>query len=72
MPIMDGIEATTRIRRLDGPAGATRIIALTANALVDEIERCHAAGMNGHIAKPLDRAQLRALIADCYAASARR
>lgn len=53
MPGMDGVDATRRIRAL--PQGGTLpIIAMTANAFVDDRERCFAAGMNDFIAKPID------------------
>jgi CheY-like chemotaxis protein/anti-sigma regulatory factor (Ser/Thr protein kinase) len=54
MPEMDGCEATQRIRSLDAPrAKAVPIVALTANVFKEDIDRCIAAGMNGHIGKPL-------------------
>ena len=57
MPIMDGYMATKRLREqadyVDLP-----IIALTANALIEEKERCVQAGMNGHVAKPVRMDQL--------------
>jgi len=59
MPVMDGYEATRDIRRLErSDAAAVPIIAMTADAFADDVQRCLAAGMNGHIAKPLDPAQL--------------
>lgn len=49
MPIMGGLEATKRLR----DAGATvPILALTSNVMKRDIAKCHAAGMDGHIAKP--------------------
>jgi PAS domain S-box-containing protein len=55
MPEMDGYEATQRIRALDVPNAKTiPIIAMTANIFKDDIERCLAVGMNGHIGKPLN------------------
>ncbi|MDR0434391.1 MAG: response regulator [Gracilibacteraceae bacterium] len=55
MPEMDGYEATRRIRALDLPSAATvPIIAMTANVFREDIEKCLAAGMNGHVGKPLD------------------
>jgi CheY-like chemotaxis protein len=55
MPEVDGYEATRRIRALDDPhAKQIPIIAMTANVFKEDIEKCLAAGMNGHIGKPLD------------------
>ncbi|MDR3314953.1 MAG: response regulator [Coriobacteriales bacterium] len=55
MPEMDGYEATRRIRALEAPeAKAIPIIALTANVFKDDIEQALAAGMDGHLGKPLD------------------
>jgi CheY-like chemotaxis protein len=62
MPGMDGLETTRRIRALEGPERQVRIIALTADALRDRVEACLAAGMDGHLAKPLDRATLLTLV----------
>ena len=52
MPVLDGLEATRMIRRLGGRAARTPIVALTANVLPEQIERCSRAGMNDHVAKP--------------------
>lgn len=52
MPVLDGIEATRTIRNLPGPVSALPIIALTASTEPQDIEACHAAGMNGCIGKP--------------------
>ncbi|MDR3365302.1 MAG: response regulator [Clostridiales Family XIII bacterium] len=55
MPKMDGIEATRRIRALPAPYAKTvPIIAMTANVFREDVEACIAAGMNGHIGKPID------------------
>jgi two-component system sensor histidine kinase/response regulator len=57
MPVMDGIEAT-RILRSNPRFETLPIIAMTANALVSDREMCLEAGMNDHIAKPIDPDQL--------------
>jgi signal transduction histidine kinase/CheY-like chemotaxis protein len=55
MPEMDGYEATRRIRALNHPAAkAVPIIAMSANVFREDIELGKAAGMNGHIGKPID------------------
>ncbi len=62
MPVMDGIEATRRIRALDGHPARVPIIAMTAHALDEEAERCKAAGMDDFITKPFVRAHLLATL----------
>ena len=55
MPVMNGIEATKAIRKLEDPwASHIPIIAMTADAFSENVAECLAAGMNGHIAKPID------------------
>ncbi len=55
MPEMDGLEATRIIRKLDDPwASSIPIIAMTADAFSENVTECLNAGMNGHIAKPID------------------
>jgi PAS domain S-box-containing protein len=69
MPVMDGYEATRRIRQWEAQARerghGTRlpIVALTANALVGDADLCREAGMDDHLAKPYTRQQLGALMA---------
>jgi CheY-like chemotaxis protein len=55
MPVMNGYEAAQAIRAMDRPyARDIPIVAMTANAFNDDILRCKKAGMNEHIAKPID------------------
>lgn len=54
MPIMDGYEATDAIRAMDRPDAGLPIIAMTADAYSDDIQKCLSHGMNAHVAKPID------------------
>ena len=55
MPEMNGLEATRTIRKLEDPwASSIPIIAMTADAFSENVTECMNAGMNGHIAKPID------------------
>ena len=67
MPGMDGLEATRRIRALGGTAGAIPILGVTASTLPEEISACYEAGMDGHLAKPIDRDALLAAMAELVA-----
>ena len=59
MPVSDGYEATKCIRALDRPdAAEVPIIAMTADAFADDVQKCLRAGMNGHIAKPFEPSAL--------------
>jgi two-component system sensor histidine kinase/response regulator len=67
MPVMDGIAATVEIRKLPQCAGLP-IIAMTANAMKEDRERCLAAGMNDYIMKPIDPDMLFLALRRHYAA----
>ena len=64
MPEMDGFAATAAIRRAEAKSSHLPIIAMTANAMQGDREQCLAAGMDDYIAKPIDVAQLAALLAE--------
>jgi CheY-like chemotaxis protein len=63
MPVMDGLEATRQIRRLKDRRAQVPIVALTADVVDDAAERAQAVGMNGFLAKPVQRPQLEAVMA---------
>jgi PAS domain S-box-containing protein len=67
MPVMDGLEATRRIRGLVGSERNIPILALSGNASAEEHRSCIAAGMNECLSKPYDWAQIEAAIARCGA-----
>ncbi|MCR4585452.1 MAG: response regulator [Lachnospiraceae bacterium] len=55
MPEMNGLDATRAIRKLEDPwAASIPIVAMTADAFSENVTECLDAGMNGHIAKPID------------------
>ncbi len=65
MPVMDGIKAAECIRKSShADARSIIIIAMTANAFAEDKESCLAAGMNAHIAKPIDAKLLRSVLAE--------
>ena len=65
MPVMDGYEATGRIRRLEKQSGSDRtpIVALTAHAMKGDREHCLAVGMDDHLVKPFTEQQLATILA---------
>jgi len=58
MPGMDGLDATRAIRRAGGAWAGVPILAVTADVMRDDVERCRASGMNGHVPKPINPARL--------------
>jgi signal transduction histidine kinase/CheY-like chemotaxis protein len=62
MPQMDGLAAARAIRAMPQPLSAVPIFALTASVMPEQIAAAHAAGMNGHVGKPLSRATLAAAL----------
>ncbi len=67
MPVMNGLDATRAIRALDRPDAKTiPIIAMTANAYDEDVRSAQEAGMNGHLAKPIDAALLYRTLSELY------
>jgi signal transduction histidine kinase/ActR/RegA family two-component response regulator len=62
MPLMDGLEATRRIRALPGAERDIAIVAMTADCMPEDVARCVASGMNAHMAKPINQAGLLAMV----------
>jgi CheY-like chemotaxis protein len=63
MPVMDGLSAAATIRKLDrSDAGSIPIIALTANAFDEDVQRSLQAGMNAHLSKPIESDRLYATL----------
>ena len=72
MPGMDGRDATRQLRAAEGPNRDIPVIAVTASATPKDWEACHAAGMNAHVAKPIDPSQLHAALSEVLPAGAAR
>lgn len=68
MPGMDGRETTRTLRAGQGPNRDAPVIAVTASATIKDWEACAAAGMNAHVAKPIDPAELFSALAQVMAA----
>ncbi|MCI2048327.1 MAG: ATP-binding protein [Lachnospiraceae bacterium] len=65
MPVMDGLQATVNIRHCDRPdAKIVPVIAMTANAFDEDVEKSRAAGMNAHLSKPIDPEYMYSVIND--------
>lgn len=63
MPVIDGYEAITQIRNLNREyTRKLPIIAMTANAFAEDVQKARDMGMDGHIAKPLDLGQLMGML----------
>jgi signal transduction histidine kinase/CheY-like chemotaxis protein len=71
MPVMDGVEATRRLRASEGPNARVPVIALTANVMEEQCQAYLAAGMDGWIPKPVDPRALLQAIAAAVETSAR-
>ena len=71
MPIMDGLEATRRLRR-DPRFARLPVIALTADVMSSQIKTCLAAGCDAHVAKPIDLRNLLSEMDRCLAGAAAR
>lgn len=66
MPEMNGYDATRAIRALPGDKGRIPIVAMTANVLKEEVERCREVGMNSYAPKPFKREELEAAIREAF------
>jgi CheY-like chemotaxis protein len=67
MPVMDGFEAAKAIRALHrSDAKNVPILAMTADAFEEDVEKCREAGMNGHMAKPVNPAKLYATLSELF------
>ena len=69
MPQVDGLEATRRLRALGGRGATIPVVALTANAFASDVQACRDAGMDAHLAKPIDVEALLATIGQFMGAS---
>ena len=68
MPVMDGYEATREIRALsDKKLAEIPVIAMTANAFSEDVQKASEAGMNAHVAKPIDINELKKTLNDILA-----
>jgi signal transduction histidine kinase/ActR/RegA family two-component response regulator len=72
MPGMDGRDATRQLRATDGPNRHIPVIAVTASATAKDWDACRAAGMDAHVAKPIDPSQLHAALSEVLSVGASR
>jgi PAS domain S-box-containing protein len=70
MPVMDGMAAARAIRALEGPRSRVPIVAVTADAMAEQVAACAAAGMDAHVSKPLRPEELFAVIAQVLGGNA--
>ncbi len=66
MPVKNGYEATDMIRGMDRPDANLPIIAMTADAFSEDIQRCLDHGMNAHVAKPIDVKEIARTLSRCF------
>ncbi len=66
MPVKDGYEATGLIRHMDRPDANLPIIAMTADAFSEDIQRCLEHGMNAHVTKPIDIKELTRILSKYF------
>ena len=62
MPVMDGYQATSEIRRMETPGNRRAIVAMTANAMQSDRERCLQSGMDDYISKPINKPEVVAIL----------
>jgi len=70
MPVMDGYQATEQIRRTEPPGRHTIIVAMTANAMQTDRERCIESGMDDYVSKPINKSEVVAVLKRHLPASA--
>jgi len=66
MPVKNGYEATDIIRGMDRPDSSIPIIAMTADAFYEDIQKCMSHGMNAHVAKPIDIKEITNALTKCF------
>ena len=66
MPVKDGYEATDMIRSMERPDASLPIIAMTADAFYEDIQKCLNHGMNAHVAKPIDIKEISRILTKCF------